>query len=118
MTTEPPVSEPPDAISEPPVVEERRRTPDRRQAERRAEDHSRYLRTAAAAAIAICGGLSAVYLFFAAFGAIDLEEALGATAVAIVLGLVWIGGYLVRHRQAAGPEARVTDRIDRERRGF
>jgi len=38
--------------------------------------------------------------------------------VAIVLGLVWIGGYLVRHRQAAGPEARVTDRIDRERRGF
>ena len=74
--------------------------------------------TTSAAAVAICGGLSIVYLFFAAFGAIDIEEALGATAVAVVMGLVWVGGYLVRHRQAVGPEARVTDRIDRERRGF
>lgn len=102
----------------PPVFEERRRTPDRRQAERRAEDRSRYLRTAAAAAVAICGGLSIVYLFFAAFGAIDLEEALAATVVALVMGLVWTGGYFVRHRQAAGPEGGVGDRIDRERRGF
>ena len=104
--------------TEPPVVEERRRTPDRRQSERRAEDRSRYLRTAAAAAVAICGGLSIVYLFFAAFGAIDIEEALAATAVALVMGLVWLGGYFVRHRQATGPEGRVTDRLDRERRGF
>ena len=104
--------------TEPPVVEERRRTPDRRQAERRAEDRSRYLRTAAAAAVAICGGLSIVYLFFAAFGAIDIEEALAATVVALVMGLVWLGGYFVRHRQAAGPEASVTDRVNRERRGF
>jgi hypothetical protein len=115
MTTEPPVSEP---GAGPPVIEERRRTPDRRQTERRAEDRSRYLRTAAAAAVAICGGLSVVYLFFAAFGAIDIEEALGATVVAIVLGLVWIGGYLVRHRQATGPEGQISDRLDRERRGF
>ena len=104
--------------TEPPVVEERRRIPDRRQAERRAEDRSRYLRTAAAAAVAICGGLSIVYLFFAALGAVDLEEALVATVVAIVMGLVWLGGYFVRHRQAAGREAALTDRLNRERRGF
>jgi hypothetical protein len=120
MTTESP--EPPGAgdppAAEPPVVEERRRMPDRRQGERRAEDRSRYLRTAAAAAIAICGGLSVVYLFFAAFGAIDLEEALGATVVAIVMGFVWLGGYFVRHRQATGPESRVTARREQERRGF
>ena len=108
---------PPDAAG-PPLVEDRRRLPDRRQAERRAEDRSRYLRTAAAAAIAICGGLSVVYLFFAAFGAVDLEEALGATAIAIVMGLVWVGGYLVRHRQAVGRGGGVTERRQLERRGF
>ena len=124
MTTESPdppgsdVPEQPPRAADQPVVEERRRIPDRRQSERRAEDRSRYLRTAAAAAIAICGGLSVVYLFVAAFGAIDMEEALGATVVAIVMGLVWVGGYFVRHRQAAGPEARITTRREQERRGF
>ena len=103
---------------EPPVVEERRRLADRRQSERRAEDHSRYLRTAAAAAVGICGGLSIVYLFFAAFGAIDLEEALAATVVAIVMGLVWLGGYVFRHRQATPLEPTAEERLNRERRGF
>jgi hypothetical protein len=102
----------------PPVVEERRRIPDRRQSERRAEDRSHYLRTAAAAAVATCGGLSIVYLFFAAFGAIDPEEALAATALAAVTGLVWVAGYLVRHRQAGAAAGHPADRIDRERRGF
>lgn len=105
--------------TEPPVVEERRRTPDRRQLERRAEDRSRYLRTAASAAVAICGGLSIVYLFFAALGAVDIEEAIAATVVAVVMALVWLGGYFLRHRQAAGQtEAALTDRLNRERRGF
>jgi small-conductance mechanosensitive channel len=104
--------------AEPPVFEERRRTPDRRQAERRSEDRSFYLRTAAAAAVAVCGGLAIVYLFFAAFGAIDIEEALVATTIAVVMGLVWLGGYVVRHRQAAGREAAAVDRVGRERRGF
>lgn len=104
--------------AEPPVVEERRRTPDRRQADRRSEDRSFYLRTAAAAAVAVCGGLAIVYLFFAAFGAIDIEEALVATTIAVVMGLVWLGGYLVRHRQDAGREAAAVDRAGRERRGF
>ena len=104
--------------TEPPVVEERRRTPDRRQVERRAEDRSRYLRTAASAAVAICGGLSIVYLFFAAFGAIDIEEALAATVVAVVMGVVWLGGYFVRHRQASDQALAQTERLNRERRGF
>jgi hypothetical protein len=113
------VSEAPEtAAPEPPVFEERRRTPDRRQADRRREDRAFYLRTAAAAAVAICGGLAVVYLFFAAFGAIDVEDAIAATAVAIVMGLVWLGGYLARHRQAAGAGPRSIDRVDRERRGF
>lgn len=103
---------------EPPVVEERRRVPDRRQSDRRAQDRSRYLRTAASAAVAICGGLAIVYLFFAAFGAIDLAEALAATVIAVVMGLVWLGGYFVRHRQAGDGEAALTDRVNRERRGF
>jgi hypothetical protein len=102
----------------PSVVEERRRIPERRRSERRAEDRSRYPRTAAAAAVAICGGLSIVYLFFAAFGAIDLEAALVATVIALVMGLVWIAGYLLRHRQSAVPAAPGSERIDRERRGF
>jgi hypothetical protein len=100
---------------EPPLVEERRRIPDRRRSERPVVDRSRYLRTAAAAAAGLCGGLAAVFLFFAALGAIDLTEALGATAVAVALGGVWVGGRLVRRREAGGKPA---DRIDRERRGF
>jgi hypothetical protein len=103
--------------AEPPVVEERRQVPDRRQAERRAEDNSRYLRTAAAAAVAICGGLAVVYLFFAAIGAVNLKNALAATIVAVVLGLVWFGGYWMRHRSAAGRSSAIQP-LDRERRGF
>ena len=110
VTTEPPAAEPP-------AIEERRRTPDRRQFERRAEDRSRYLRTAAAAAIAICGGLAIVYLFFAAFGAIDIADAAAATSVALVMGLVWLGGYWYRHRAVAGTDA-AADKHHRERRGF
>jgi putative flippase GtrA len=101
----------------PPVVEDRRRTPDRRQSERRAADRNRYVRNAAAAAVAVCGGLSIVYLFFAALGAVDLTDALLATGVAVVMGMVWLAGYLVRHRETAA-DAALTDRVGRERRGF
>ncbi|HEX8053463.1 MAG TPA: hypothetical protein VF517_10760 [Thermoleophilaceae bacterium] len=99
---------------EPPLVEERRRLPDRRRTER-AESRGRYPRKAAAAAVGVCGGLALVYLFFAAIGAVDLAEALGASAVALVMGLVWLGGYLLSRRQAEGT---VGDRLERERRGF
>jgi len=104
--------------TEPPVVEDRRRVTDRRQSDRRAGDRNRYVRNAAAAAVAVCGGLSIVYLFFAALGAVDLADALIATAVAAVMGTVWLGGYLVRHRESGRSEAALTDRAGRERRGF
>ena len=100
---------------EPPVFEERRRVPDRRQGDRRAEDRSRFLRTAAAAAIAICGGLVVVYLFFAAIGAFSFNDALAATITAIVLAAVWFAGYWFRHRSAG---TRDVAQYERERRGF
>jgi hypothetical protein len=100
---------------EPPVFEERRRIPDRRQAERRAEDQSRFIRTAAAAAVAICGGLVCVYLFFAAIGAFDFKAAAAATVVAVVMAMVWVGGYWYRQRTV---EPRAPSTFERERRGF
>ena len=100
---------------EPPVIEERRRIPDRRQGERRAEDRSRYLRTAVAAAIAICGGLVVVYLFFGVVGSMKFADAAVASVTAIVLSVVWLAGYWFRHR-TAGP--RGPDPAARERRGF
>ena len=47
----------------------------RRQAPRRAADRAKLLRDMAALVFALCGGLAVVYLFFAAFGAIDFGEA-------------------------------------------
>ena len=101
--------------TEPPVFEERRRIPDRRQTERRSEDQSRFLRTAAAAAVAISGGLVVIYLFFGAIGAVDFGEAAAATVVALVMGAVWVGGYWYRHRTL---DPRAPSTFDRERRGF
>ncbi|MBV9212334.1 MAG: hypothetical protein JOZ25_01675 [Actinobacteria bacterium] len=100
---------------EPPVYEERRRIPDRRQAERRSEDHSRYIRTAVAAAVAICGGLVVVYVFFGLIGSMNFRSAALASGTAVVLALVWLAGYWLRHR-GAGP--RGPDPAARERRGF
>jgi amino acid transporter len=101
--------------TEPPLVEERRRIPDRRRTDRAAVGQSPYLRTAAAAAAGLCGGLALVFLFFAALGSIDLAEAVGATAVAVVLALVWVGFVVLRRRE---PGDELADRIERERRGF
>jgi len=99
----------------PPVFEERRRTPERRRRDRRAEDHTRFVRTGAAAAIAICGGLVVVFLFFAAIGAFRFRDAAAATLVTIVMATVWLAGYWYRHR-SIGP--RGPSPVDRERRGF
>jgi hypothetical protein len=73
-------------------------------------------RTAAAAALSICGGLAGLYIFFAAIGAVDLGDAVVATAVAVGLGVVWFAGFWYRHRR--GEEALRAARPDRERRGF
>jgi VIT1/CCC1 family predicted Fe2+/Mn2+ transporter len=97
----------------PPAVADRR-APERRSRERTAEDRARLLRTAAAAAMGICGGLFILVLFFWALGAIDVKDAVAATIVAVVLALIWLTGFLYRRRQEEPPLIRQ----DRERRGF
>jgi hypothetical protein len=65
--------------------------------------------------MAICGGLAALYLFFALVGTVDLVSRAGvASAVAIALAGVWLVGVVNRARTGA---TRV-QRQDRERRGF
>lgn len=97
----------------PPVAD--RRSPERRSLDRTAEDRTQFARTAAAAAMAISGGLAVLFLFFWVLGAIDVTNAVAATVVAVVLASVWAGGVLYRRRQQ---EAREVIRRDRERRGF
>ena len=108
-----------------PPVQEQRTGGDRRQtrslggrrkAPRRAEDRGKLLREMAALVIALCGGLAAVYLFFAALGAIDVTEAATTSAIALGLGLVWLGAYAYRLKTQA--ERTVGPRGDKERRGF
>jgi hypothetical protein len=86
----------------------------RRQAPRRAADRAKLLRDMAALVFALCGGLAVVYLFFAAFGAIDVGEAVTASIIALGLGLVWMLGFGYRLRTQASR----AQRSDRERRGF
>jgi hypothetical protein len=86
----------------------------RRRAPRRSEDRARILRDMAALVFALCGGLAVVYLFFAAFGAIDVGEAVTASVIALGLGLVWMIGFGYRLRSQASR----AQRGDRERRGF
>jgi hypothetical protein len=68
----------------------------------------------AAFAVAMCGGLVVLYVFFVAIGAIDLGNAAAATGTAIVLAVVWLVAYRYRMRT----NAVVAQRPDRERRGF
>ena len=86
----------------------------RRQAPRRAADRAKLLRDMAALVFALCGGLAVVYIFFAAFGAIDFGEALTASLIALALGLIWMIGFGYRIRT----HAERAQRTDRERRGF
>lgn len=106
-----------------PSLEPERRTTDRRstmslggrrRAPRRAADRAKLLRDMASLVFALCGGLAVVYLFFAAFGAIDFDEAVTASVIAIVLGVIWMVGFGVRLRTHADR----AQRGDRERRGF
>src|SRR3954468_19353981 len=91
-----------------------RRAPERRSYERSADDRAQLLRTAAAAAMGICGGLFILFVFFWGLGAIDVTDAVAATTVAVALALVWLAGFLYRRRQEEPPLLR----RDRERRGF
>jgi hypothetical protein len=81
----------------------------------RREPSDRHLgRTVASFTFAICGGLCAVFLFFALMGAIDVGDAVALTIVCVVLGLVWIAGFTYR----LATHATRTQWRDRERRGF
>jgi hypothetical protein len=93
---------------------DRRSGDDRRGAARRHADRAERMREMAAFAIAMCGGLAVLYLFFVAIGTVDVGEAAIATGAAIVLALVWLAAY--RHRLRTN--ASVVQRPDRERRGF
>jgi hypothetical protein len=116
MVTEPPHLDPATAPPPPPPLPHvaDRRAPERRAYDRREEDGTQFLSTAAAAAMAICGGLFVLFVFFWALGAIDVKDAVAATIVAVALALVWLGGFLYRRRQ----EESLLIRRDRERRGF
>jgi hypothetical protein len=72
------------------------------------------MREMAAFAIAMCGGLAVLYLFFVAIGTIDVGDAVAATVAAIVLALIWLAAYWRRMKT----NALVVQRPDRERRGF
>jgi O-antigen/teichoic acid export membrane protein len=106
MGYEPPVLDPHGAPTGPP--------PERRAYVRREEDYGNLLGSAVSLLFAICGGLAVIFLFFALMGAIDLGDAVVATVIAIVMALVWFGGFYYRHRTQAGR----TQWRDRERRGF
>jgi hypothetical protein len=81
---------------------------------RRVEDRQRRFRDMAATLLAFCGGLAILYLFFAAIGTVKLKDAAVATAIAIVLAIVWLFGAYQRWKSGA----MFITRRDRERRGF
>jgi hypothetical protein len=107
----------PDSVAPSPEGFVERRGPDRRRNLRRSEDREAVRRTVLAALVSICGGLAVLYLFLAAIGAVDIDQALIATGVALGLGVVWFVGFLLRMRGGGGIVNRV-QRPDRERRGF
>ena len=95
---------------------------DRRAPERRKHPYGRARRelefeprTALAAAVAFCGGLVVVFIFFWALGAFDVGDAVAAASVVVLLALVWLAFHLYRSRQE---ESHDVIRRERERRGF
>ncbi|HEX6714437.1 MAG TPA: hypothetical protein VF066_13680 [Thermoleophilaceae bacterium] len=94
--------------------DDRRTGDDRRGAARRHADRAERFREMAAFAIAMCGGLAVLYLFFVAIGTVDIGDAAVTTVGAIVLALIWLGAYWRRLKT----NAVVVQRPDRERRGF
>ena len=95
-------------------TDDRRNRDDRRGGLRREADRKDRIRELAAFAIAMCGGLAVLFLFFVVVGTIQFRDAVTATVVAIVLALVWLYFF----RQRIKNEASRTQRPDRERRGF
>jgi hypothetical protein len=94
--------------------DDRRRGEDRRGELRRDHDRAERMREMAAFAIAMCGGLAVLYLFFVIIGTVDVGEAAVATGAALLLALVWLLGFWRRLKTGAV----FVQRPDRERRGF
>jgi hypothetical protein len=99
---------------DPTATADRRQEGGRREGPRRAEDRERAWRSFAASLLAFCGALALLYVFVGLIGAVDFSEAATASAIAIVLALVWLAGAYQRARTGAG----LVTRPDRERRGF
>jgi ABC-type transport system involved in cytochrome bd biosynthesis fused ATPase/permease subunit len=80
---------------------------------RREADRER-MREMAAFAIAMCGGLAVLYLFFVIIGTINIGQAAAATVVAVILAAIWLFSFWRRMKT----NALIAQRPDRERRGF
>lgn len=93
---------------------DRRVGPDRRGALRREADRAQRMREMAAFVISMCGGLAVLFLFFVIIGTVDVGNAVAATAVAILLAVIWLFFFWRRMKT----DALVVQRPDRERRGF
>lgn len=72
------------------------------------------MREMAAFAIAMCGGLAVLYLFFVIIGTINIGQAAAATVVAVILAAIWLFSFWRRMKT----NALIAQRPDRERRGF
>jgi protein-S-isoprenylcysteine O-methyltransferase Ste14 len=94
--------------------DDRRSGDDRRGGLRRHADRAERLREMAAFAIAMCGGLAVLYLFFVIIGTVDVGDAIVATIAVLVLAAIWLFSYWRRMKT----DALVVQRPDRERRGF
>ena len=95
-------------------TDDRRTRDDRRDGLRRHADRQERIRELAAFAIAMCGGLAVLFLFFVVVGTIEFEDAAVATVLAILLALVWLFFFWRRMKS----DASFVQRPDRERRGF
>lgn len=94
---------------------DRRTAADRRSGGlRREADRAERFREMVAFAIAMCGGLAVLFLFFVVVGTIEIGNAIGATIAAVVLAAIWLFGFWRRLRSNAS----MVQRPDRERRGF
>jgi len=94
--------------------QDRRERDDRRGGMRREADRKERMREMVAFTFAFCGGLAVLYLFFVIVGAINIGDALIATACALILAGIWLFGFW--RRLVTG--ALVVQRPDRERRGY
>ncbi|MDQ1681058.1 MAG: hypothetical protein QOI42_1917 [Frankiaceae bacterium] len=93
---------------------ERRDRDDRRSGLRREADRRDRMREMAAFAIAVCGGLAVLYVFFVIIGTVNVGDAAIATIAAVLLACIWLFGFWRRMKT----DSSMVTRPDRERRGF